>query len=74
MRVKFNGYIEERTSGCGICGTKRKSERSLTTHKMFILPSGKTITFYIGKDEEVSDSDGEFLLSYNGEREVFTKL
>lgn len=74
MQIKFNGYIEVRESGCGICGTKRKSEKSLTTHKMFILPSGKTITFYIGKAEEVSESDGQFLLSYNGEREVFTKL
>jgi hypothetical protein len=48
---------------------------------MYILPSGQTKTFYVGKEEVVSDSDGEFLLSYNRapdlnghSREVFTKV
>ena len=48
---------------------------------MYILPSGQTKTFYVGKVEEVSDKDGQFLLSYNQapdlnghSRDVFTKV
>lgn len=47
--------------------------------KSYILPSGITKLFRAGKVEEVSDKDGEFLLSYqyeqNGEvKKVFDRV
>ena len=36
----------------------------MQTSRMYILPSGATKTFYVGRAETVSDSDGEFLLEY----------
>ena len=47
---------------------------------MYILPSGKTQSFIVGKPVEVSEQDGEFLLSYiykdaNGDtRAIFSKV
>ena len=70
MKLKFNGVIEERKSGCKCAG--RTSGSKLTTMKSYILPSGITKTFRIGHPEEVSAEDAEFLLSYNNEvRTVF---
>lgn len=63
MRIKFNGLIERRQKGCGKCG-KRSSKMSFVVSRMYILPSGKTITFRVGRTEEVSTSDGAFLLEY----------
>lgn len=63
MRVIFNGMIEKRTRGCKPCG-KARTETGFTTVKSFMLPSGITKTFRKGRVEEVSDSDGEFLLQY----------
>ena len=63
MRVKFNGIMEHRSSGCGACGRKH-TDRVMKTSKTYILPSGVTRTFYAGRVEEVSDQDAEFLLSY----------
>ena len=79
MKVKFNGVLESKSGGCIPCGRKRASKKSLTTKKDYILPSGRTVTFYLGRSVEVSDSDGEFLLSYNqfpgfGGQSPFTKV
>lgn len=63
MKVKFTGVVEKRSKGCGACG-KRHTDRSFRTSKTYILPSGITKTFFAGRVEEVSDVDGEFLLSY----------
>lgn len=63
MKIQFNGIIEKRTKGCHVCG-KRKSDSQFQTMKSYILPSGITKTFRVGHPEEVSDSDGAFLLSY----------
>lgn len=79
MKVMFNGIIEKKSKGCN-CRNKGNSEYGFTTTKMYILPSGISKTFTVGKEESVSDSDGRFLLSYqavdvNGsQRSVFTKV
>lgn len=80
MKVVFNGLLEKRVgSGCNC--KKVGSDYGFVNSRMYILPSGSTKTFYVGKAEEVSESDGQFLLSYNQapdvnghSREVFTKV
>ena len=70
MRVKFNGVTEETRKGCKVCGGRTYKNR-LVTHKTYYLPSGRVMTFRIGRSEEVSDTDGEFLLSLNDKQKVF---
>lgn len=78
MKVIFNGVLEKRSKGCSCKG--KKTETSFVQSKMYILPSGKSIHFYMGKPVEVSEQDGNFLLSYvykdvNGsQRAVFSKV
>lgn len=78
MKVVFNGLLEKRSSGG--CNCKRQGNGyTFVNSRMYILPSGQTKTFYVGRVEEVSQRDGEFLLSYNasdenGVRSVFTKV
>lgn len=81
MKLKFNGLLEKKESGGGCNCKKQGSGYGFVNQRMYILPSGQTKTFYVGKTEEVSDRDGEFLLSYNQapdvngqSREVFTKV
>ena len=80
MKVVFNGIIEKRSGGCVPCGAKRATEQTMRTHKTYILPSGATKTFFVGRETEVSDKDGEFLLGYkytdkNGQKQnVFTEI
>lgn len=63
MRIKFLGCVEKRTKGCPVCG-RRRSEYTFRSHRSFILPSGMTKTFRANYPVDVSDTDGEFLLSY----------
>lgn len=63
MKVRFNGLIEKRDKGCGVCGHKTLKTQ-FTVSKMYILPSGRSVTFRAGRIEEVLDSDGAFLLGY----------
>ena len=77
MKIKFNGLLEKKSSGCNC--HKSGSSYGFVNSRMYILPSGKQKTFYVGKVEEVSDRDGQFLLSYNsvdvnGKRQVFEKV
>lgn len=80
MKIVFNGLVQHSTSGCVPCGHKRTSNYSYVTSRMYILPSGRTITFYQGKVEDVSDQDGAFLLQNgytdkNGEyHNAFTRI
>lgn len=74
MKLKFNGLMEKKPEGGGCNCKKQGSSYKFSTSRMFILPSGQSQTFYAGSVAEVSDRDGTFLLSYNGEREVFTKV
>lgn len=62
MRIKFNGIVEKRSKGCKCRG--ERSEMVFHSLKSYILPSGITKTFRTGKVEEVSEKDGQFLLSY----------
>jgi len=71
MKVVFNGVVERKTSGCIPCGKKRKNNSSFVHSKMYILPSGISKTFYVGRPTEVSDKDGEFLLKYGN---TFSKI
>lgn len=64
MIVKFNGIMERKQGGCSKCGAKSSSTYKIMPSKMFILPSGKTVTFYVNRETEVSDADGDFLLQY----------
>lgn len=79
MKVVFNGTIEKKQSGGCNCKGK-KSSSSFVRSKMYILPSGKTQNFIVGQPVEVSEKDGQFLLSYiykdvNGDtRAVFSKV
>lgn len=79
MTVVFNGTVEKKTSGGCKCKGKTTSS-SFVRSKMYILPSGRTKTFIIGQPVEVSERDGQFLLSYiykdvNGDlRAVFSKV
>lgn len=80
MKIKFNGVLEKKSGGCAKCGHKAKSKYGFTSTKMYILPSGQTKTFRVGAVTEVSEQDGNFLLSYiyddvNGnKRPVFEKV
>jgi hypothetical protein len=79
MKVVFNGTVEKRTSGgCNCKG--RTTSSSFVRSKIYILPSGKTQSFIAGKPVEVSEQDGEFLLSYiykdanDDVRAIFSKV
>lgn len=64
MKIKFGGILEKKSGGCKPCGTKVVSKKVMATNKTYILPSGASKTFYIGRVEEVSEEDGRFLLGY----------
>lgn len=78
MTVVFNGTIEKKQSGCNCKGKVTSS--SFVRSKMYILPSGRALTFVAGQPKEVSERDGQFLLSYvykdaNGDmRAVFSRV
>lgn len=61
MKVKFLGVVEKRTKGCVPCGRARH-ESAFVSRKLYFLPSGVEKTFYVGRTEDVSDADAEFLL------------
>ena len=80
MKLIFNGLLEKKVGGGCNC-KKQGSDYGFVNSRMYILPSGQSKTFHVGKTEEVSDRDGEFLLSYNKApdlnghaREIFTKV
>lgn len=64
MRIKFNGIVEMRTRGCKPCG-KARTELGFVSYRSYILPSGLKKTFRKGRVEEVSETDGAFLLQYH---------
>lgn len=73
MKVVFNGTLEKISGGCSRCGSKRKGTMQFVRTKQYVLPSGQMKTFRVGVPEEVTDTDGNFLLSYeytdvNGDR------
>lgn len=75
MKVVFNGLLEKRSGGCNC--RRQSNGYSFVNSRMYILPSGQQKTFYVGKPEEVTERDAQFLLSYkttdpNGTRSVFS--
>lgn len=80
MTIEFKGMLTLKSKGCAKCGTKQKSEYGFVDSRRFILPSGIQRTFHVGRKEEVTERDGEFLLSYNYEdangltRPVFVRV
>ena len=73
MIVEFQGIVETKKRGCPVCGGSH-SQKSFQYTKEYVLPSGIRKKFRAGVPVEVSDSDGNFLLSYNTERKVFERL
>lgn len=65
MKVKFNGMYQSIKKGCAPCGHRVKTDRTFVMQKSFILPSGMTKHFHVGEIYEVSEVDGNFLLSYS---------
>lgn len=65
MLVRFNGMYQNVKKGCVPCGHKVVGNRTFVMSRSFILPSGITKSFHIGEEYEVSDLDGNFLLSYS---------
>lgn len=61
MRVKFNGQVEVKKSGCNCHGNRNR--KRLVYRKEFILPSGRRIIFRKNVPQDVTDAEGEFLLS-----------
>ena len=66
MKVVFKGRKGDKARPCPVCGHKRKTTSEFQTVRTYYLPSGTQKTFRIGRCEEVSDTDGEFLLSLEG--------
>ena len=79
MKVVFNGTIEKKANGGCNCRGKVTSS-SFVRSKTYIMPSGKMHRFTVGQSVEVSERDGNFLLSYvykdaNGDqRAIFSKV
>lgn len=63
MRLKFNGSMQKKSKGCPVCGN-RVSEYKFTAARSFYLPSGSMKTFRAGQTYDVSETDGNFLLTY----------
>lgn len=62
MKIAFNGYHQAVTSGCKVCGSKRKSKTQFLRRKKYYLPSGMQKEFLIGMEYELSQDDATFLL------------
>lgn len=66
MRLRFNGVVERRSSGCPVCG-HAKITSVFVADKSYYLPSGRHMLFRKGQEYEVGDRDAKFLLSYKYE-------
>lgn len=62
MKLRFNGIVEETQRGCRPCHG-RTTHLQMQTHKAYYLPSGRHVTARIGVPVDVSEADGQFLLS-----------
>lgn len=62
MIVKYLGVLEKKSGGCRPCGRKKTSKKIVASRKSFTLLSGATKMFYLGREAEVSDADGRFLV------------
>lgn len=63
MKVKFNGIMTTIQTGCVPCGHGGTSTRGFKSSEWLMLPSGSQKEFHKGEVVEVSDYDGEWLLT-----------
>ncbi|MBO7733964.1 MAG: hypothetical protein J6S67_15475 [Methanobrevibacter sp.] len=63
MIVRYLGKKSAVRKGCPVCGGRGRTEYKTLTTNTYYTPSGNRIFVRIGKEYEVSDADGEFLLS-----------
>lgn len=61
MRIKFLGVVERKSGGCRPCGMSKGTRKTVASRKEYILPNGATMTFYLGRETEVSEEVGSFL-------------
>lgn len=70
MIIRYNGKKTKKSHGCPVCGTRGKSTYKVLAVNTYYTPSGHRLTFRIGNQYEVTDEDGEFLLSLGDEFNV----
>ncbi len=63
MKVVFNGIMTTMETGCVPCGRGGGSRRGFKASEWLQLPSGAQREFHKGVPEEVSNYDGEWLLT-----------
>lgn len=80
MKIRFNGMFRTIKKGCAPCGHKVVSGKAFLSTWSPILPSGVMRTFHVNEVYEVSEADGNFLLSYSQvdkdgvRQDTFTKV
>lgn len=62
MSIRFLGFRQADKKGCSVCGKKRTSDWTFKREKRMVLPSGRNMTFFMGRTYEVNHLDGEFLM------------
>ena len=61
--VKYLGKKASKKRGCPVCGSRGRTEYKMLATNTYYPPSGNRIFVRIGQEYELSDEDGEFLLS-----------
>lgn len=65
IKVQYMGmhtsYVP--SSSCGICRSRARSSKGFARSKQITFLSGRTQTFQMNRVENVSEAEGEFLLS-----------
>lgn len=70
MRIKYNGKKIKEHKGCPVCGSRRNSGYKVLSVNTYYTPSGHRLTFRIGNEYDVTEEDGEFLMSIGDEFSV----
>lgn len=72
LKVKFLGYREGASAGCGVCAKKVQKSGKFKIEKRLQLASGNVMNFKFNQIYEVNETDGNYLLSefymYKGEK------
>lgn len=63
LKIKYLGKKTAVKKGCPVCGGRGRTEYKVLSTNTYYTPYGHRLTFRIGKEYEVDDADGEFLLS-----------
>lgn len=62
MKVMFTGVMEKKAGGCKPCGMRKVSRMGMVMRKSYMFPDGQEKTFFAGREVEVSDVNGKWLL------------